>query len=77
MLVFRCLFRVDFHLKSESNPSFVLGRPYPPALRCGVCWDPKTKAAYVALLLRGLVAIIFTYASRWAAAGMFRHLTLL
>lgn len=35
------------------------------------------KAAYVAVLLRGLVAIIFTYGSRWAAAGMFRHLTLL
>lgn len=35
------------------------------------------KAAYIAVLLHGLVAIIFTYGSRWAAAGMFRHLTLL
>lgn len=37
LLVFQCLFHVDFHLKNESNPDLVLGRPYPP----GCAGTPK------------------------------------
>lgn len=30
LLVFQCLFHVDFNLRNKRNPKFMLGRPYPP-----------------------------------------------